>query len=187
MITLTVDKKADNNFFISTSNFYFQSVRFIFLLFGFSKAHIVEMDFIFCLTILSFLFVASANDTSVCNGFRITSPVALDLVYTAGQCYQISFDVGNSVISEIESVELLEAKTDKQISMLWKGPIKSSGTISTPYFKMDLGSNPQTGIYKYRMTGRISGKNSEVCRFGSIWFKVIVDSLGNNSVIKCPE
>ncbi|KAG9295723.1 hypothetical protein G9A89_001740 [Geosiphon pyriformis] len=126
-----------------------------------------------------------AEDVAVCKQFRITSPIDQGLVLTNGQCYQISFDPGNGWINTVARVELLESSSNRVVSLLWSGQLRTFGKISTPYFNMNLGRNPQTGIYYYRVAARLpENLDNAECLYSTVWFKVIAESY---EMADCPK
>lgn len=109
-------------------------------------------------TLLLLLYSASAQQQQqqdICTGFRITSPTEDNLKWTAGQCYQVSYDFA-SVAPFLDvgdgkakiSVDVYNAETNvKASNVVEKETLNTFG--ATKAFNMEA---PVTGAYYYLIT-----------------------------------
>ena len=106
----------------------------------------------FSALILFFAFLTTlvlSAPADACNGFRITSPTQSNLQWTSGQCYQVSYDLGqNKAGSSTVSVDLYSAQTNKKVASLVTNA-KTTTLGATDPFNLDA---PKTGNYYYRVT-----------------------------------
>ncbi|CAG8721427.1 23277_t:CDS:1, partial [Gigaspora rosea] len=109
-----------------------------------------------------------------CNGWRITSPIAEGLVWTAGQYYDVSWEPGNS---QVETVDIVDLYTDNNelTATQWNGPI-SVKTLTTGNFQLQVSS---TGIYYLNVTATTSSGGK--CSLNSVSFTIITESPGPSS------
>ncbi|KAL9558208.1 hypothetical protein MBANPS3_001028 [Mucor bainieri] len=122
-------------------------------------------------------YSASAQQQDICTGFRITSPVEENLKWTAGQCYQVSYDFA-SVAPFLDvggkakiSVDVYNAETNvKASNVVEKESLNAFG--ATKAFNMEA---PVTGAYYYLITV-FHGTDDEQCEpKRSITFEVNVN------------
>lgn len=101
------------------------------------------------LMIITFLTHCILAD--VCTDFRISSPPAHNLTWTAGQCYQMTYDV--VTLGDIDrakiSVEVYQANTNKKVSRVVQEELIDFETGATKAFNLDVGRNVTTEIASY--------------------------------------
>ncbi|CAG8649142.1 1139_t:CDS:2 [Ambispora leptoticha] len=140
--------------------------------------------FIFVLVLLvSSIFAAPFDKRQdACGGFRITSPTQGGLQWTNGQCYQVSFDAGNNAAGtlHVTSVDLLDA-SGNFVKTQWSGSIDPAIQGYTPNFNLDLGPNPTTGTYSFRVNVQTSG--GATCIRNTVSFTGIYNP--NSGVAQC--
>jgi hypothetical protein len=92
----------------------------------------------------------------ICTDFRITSPITRNLKWTAGQCYQVSYDVSSlgTIIDRAKlSVDVYQAKTNKKVSRVIQEEFVDFETGATRPFSLDIGhNNTRTASYYYIVT-----------------------------------
>ncbi|KAF1802506.1 hypothetical protein V8B55DRAFT_1433082 [Mucor lusitanicus] len=123
---------------------------------------------------------AATAQQDICTGFRITSPTEQGLQWTAGQCYQVSYDfanvapfldIGGADGKAKISVDVYNAETNvKAANVVEKEPLNTFGATKT--FNMEA---PVTGAYYYLIT-LFHGANDEQCEpKRSVTFEVNVN------------
>ncbi|CAO3654630.1 unnamed protein product [Mucor fragilis] len=130
--------------------------------------------------VLLLLSYSVSAQQDICTGFRITSPTEENLEWTAGQCYQVSYDLA-SVAPFLDtdgaggkakiSVDVYNAETNvKASSVVEKESVNSFG--ATKVFNMEA---PVTGAYYYLIT-LFHGTDDEQCEpKRSVTFEVNVN------------
>jgi hypothetical protein len=124
--------------------FYYQHISLFY-------SNLINMSrTLFSLLVLFIIATATtvlAAPADACRGFRITSPTLSGLQWTAGQCYQVSYDIGANPPSSsyTVSVDLYNASNNKKVASLVKNEPTSSIGATKP-FNMDA---PSTGTYYY--------------------------------------
>ncbi|CAG8649128.1 1138_t:CDS:2 [Ambispora leptoticha] len=119
-----------------------------------------------------------------CDGFRITSPTQSGLQWTNGQCYQISFDGGNSPAGtyKVTSIDLIDT-SGNIIQQQWTGSVDPATQGYTPNFNLNLGSSPKNGDYKLRLYIQKTD-GSATCNRDTVTFTGIYNQ--NSGFDKCP-
>ncbi|KAK4514815.1 uncharacterized protein ATC70_002420 [Mucor velutinosus] len=136
---------------------------------------------IYLLTVLLLLsYSVSAQQQDICTGIRITSPTEENLRWTAGQCYQVSYDLASvAPFFDIDgaggkakiSVDVYSAETNAKVSnVVEKESLNTLGATKT--FSMEV---PITGSYYYLIT-LFHGTGDEQCEpKRSVTFEVNVN------------
>lgn len=139
--------------------------------------HLSSLLLVAVLLLLSYYSASAQQD--ICTGLRITSPTEESLKWTAGQCYQVSYDFA-SVAPFFDgagggkakiSVDVYSAETNvKASSVVEKEFVSAFG--ATKAFNMEA---PVTGAYYYLIT-LFHGIDDEQCEpKRSVTFEVNVN------------
>ena len=103
---------------------------------------------LFTLLITSLFLINKA--IALCDTFRITSPALRNLHWTAGQCYQVSYDLGMTppTAGMDISVNLVHSMNPSiVVPLVTKEPINEKG--ATKLFNLNA---PESGTYHYQVT-----------------------------------
>jgi hypothetical protein len=101
--------------------------------------------------VVVFLCIFLVDCSTICDNFRITSPVVSDLFWTAGQCYQVSYDLaglGDAIHDKI-TVDVYNAVTNEKVSNVVNKEAFNPVLGGTRPFNMNV---PETGQFYYMIT-----------------------------------